>query len=165
MKVWPGLNGDYSDGTPNAPYGSCTVAAAHLSSTYVNTYASYPEGDVRFDYGALKLNCSVGAQTGLLNNYGVQPTPGWTTRVVGYPDDKPMDTQWYSDKTVYTYDSYQVYYANDTVTRMSGSPVMEWTNSGWNVVAIHSRGWGTDYNTGPRITSTVSNDLYNWQYQ
>jgi len=154
MKVYPGING-----STNAPYGSCGVVASRAADAYIG-------GDWRFDYAALKLNCSVGNQTGLLS-YGLQPTVGYSTRVVGYPHNGtlyPADTQWYSDGHVGTYDSYLVYYDNDTETRMSGSPVMEWTGSAWNVIAIHSRGYDANYNTGPRITSAVSNDLYNWQY-
>jgi V8-like Glu-specific endopeptidase len=81
-----------------------------------------------------------------------------------------VDTQWCSDDQVRAADAYQVFYANDTAPRMSGSPVMEWTGSAWNVVAIHTMGvHGTaynhcTYNHGTRITSTVANDLYNWQY-
>lgn len=161
MKVWPGINGS----TTSAPFGSCGVTASHVSAAFVSSYPSYASsgGDPRVDYGAIKLNCSVGNQTGLLN-YGLQPTAGYATRVVGYPSDKPVDTQWYSDDQVRTWDSYLLYYSNDTVKRMSGSPVMEWTGTAWNVVAIHSRDYDTTYNQGPRITSTVSNDLYNWQY-
>lgn len=150
MRVFPGINGS------TAPYPSCGVVASHAAAAYVN-------GDWRFDYAALKLDCTVGNQTGVLN-YGVQPTVGYTTRVVGYPSDKTAHTQWYSDDQVRTYDAYLVYYGNDTVSRMSGSPVMEWTGSAWNVVAIHSRGYNSSYNTGPRITSAVANDLYNWRY-
>jgi glutamyl endopeptidase len=150
MKVWPAINGT------TAPYGSCGVVTSYASAAYIG-------GDWRSDYAALRLNCTVGNQTGVLN-YGLQPTVGYTTRVVGYPSDKARDTQWYSDDQVRTFDSYLVYYGNDTVTRMSGSPVMEWTGSAWNVVAIHSRGYNTSYNVGARITSAVANDLYNWQY-
>jgi glutamyl endopeptidase len=150
MKVTPGINGT------SKPFPSCGVVASRAASSYIN-------GDWRYDYAALKLDCSVGSQTGVLN-YGLQPTVGYATRVVGYPSDKTLDTQWYSDDQVRTYDAILLYYGNDTVTRMSGSPVMEWTGSAWNVVAIHSRGYNTSYNTGPRITSAVSNDLYNWQF-
>lgn len=152
MRVWPGINGS----TATSPFPSCGVVASHAASAYIS-------GDWRFDYAALKLDCTVGNQTGVLN-YGLQPTVGYATRLVGYPYDKAWDTQWYSDDQVRTFDAYLVYYANDAVTRMSGSPVMEWTGSAWNVVAIHSRGYNSSYNVGPRITSAVSSDLYNWRY-
>ena len=148
MKVWPAINGS------SAPYGSCTVLASHAATAYIN-------GDSRYDYAALKVSCSKQPPT---LNYGITPTVGAPTRVVGYPNDKPVDTQWGSDATVYTYDSAQVWYANDTVKRESGAPVMEWTGSAWNVIAIHSGPYSPSYNVGVRITSAVSNDLYNWEY-
>jgi len=170
MKVWPGINGDYSDGTPYAPYGSCLVTKSYASTTYVNTYSSYASsGDVRYDYGALRLNCSVGNQTGVLtyDGNGMPPTPGAQTQVIGYPHNGttyPTDYQYHSPGSVYTYDNNLVYYDNDTETRMSGAPVLQSTSSGWKVVAIHSRDYNTSYNTGPRITSAVVTDLYNWWY-
>jgi glutamyl endopeptidase len=160
MKVWPAINGS----TATAPYGSCGVTASRASAAYVSTYPSYvnSDGDPRVDYGVLKLNCSVGSSTGLLT-YG-QPTAGYNTRLVGYPSDKPWDTQWYGDGTVGTWDSYLLYYTNDTIKRESGAPVMEWTGTGWLVVAIHSRGNGDGvYNIGPRFTSAVTTDLANWK--
>ena len=158
MKVWPGINGSKT----NAPYGSCGVTASRAASAYIG-------GDWRFDYAALKLNCTIGSQTGVLSYDGLPPDVGYSTRVVGYPHNAndpaeyPTDTQWYSDGHVGTYDAYLVYYDNDTETRMSGSPVMEWTGSAFKVVAIHSRGYNADYNTGPRITSAVATDLNNWK--
>jgi len=165
MTFWPGVNGDYSDGSPNAPYGSCGVVASYASAQWQASQ------DPRFDYGALMLDCSVGNQTGVLN-YGAAPTVGYTTRLCGYPDDKAVDTQWCSDDQVRAFDDYQVYYRNDTTHRMSGSPVMEWTSTGWNVVAIHAYGrylQSNDYNHytynyGTRITDAVYTDLYNWYY-
>jgi V8-like Glu-specific endopeptidase len=156
MRVWPGINGS----TATTPFPSCGVVASHVASGYLSGVYSFGP---QFDYAALKLDCTFGSPPGMLN-YSLPPTVGYATRVVGYPSDKAWDTQWYSDDQVRTFDAYLVYYANDTVERMSGAPVMEWTGSAWTVVAIHSRGCNTSYNCGPRITSTVANDLYNWRY-
>jgi glutamyl endopeptidase len=157
MTVWPGRSGT------STPYGGCGVVASYAPSGWTT------DQNEAFDYAALRLNCTVGNSTGLLH-YGVQPTVGYQTRLCGYPSDKPVDTQWCSDDQVRAADAYQVYYANDTATRMSGSPVLVYTTSGWNVTAIHTMPvHGTapnhsSYNHGTRITSTVSNDLYNWEY-
>jgi glutamyl endopeptidase len=163
MRVWPGLNGSY------APFSSCGVTAVHASSAFISTYTSYSSGgDPRVDYAALKLDCS---KSSLLNFDGLTPDVGYPTRVVGYPHNKdhpdwyPTDTQWYSDGHIYTYDANLVYYDNDTETRMSGAPVMEWTGSVFKVVAIHSRDYSADYNIGARITSAVASDLNTWKYQ
>lgn len=159
MRVWPGINGSVT----TTPFPSCGVVKSYAPPEYVNTYASYTDGDARFDYAALRLDCTVGNQTGVLK-YGNLPPVGYTTRLVGYPSDKPYDTQWYSDDIVGKYDTYLAYYANDAVKRESGGPVMKWTGSEYNVVAIHSRGYDANYNIGPRFTNTVLNDLYNWRY-
>ncbi|HST47561.1 trypsin-like serine peptidase [Jatrophihabitans sp.] len=163
MTVWPGRNGT------STPYGSCGVVASYVPAGWTSGQTSTQPGNEAFDYGALKLNCTIGNSTGLLS-YGANPTLGYSTRVCGYPYDKTVDTMWCSDNTVRAADAYQVYYANDTVKRMSGSPVMEWTGTAWNVIAIHTMNvHGTapnhsSYNHGTRITSTVANDLYNWRY-
>jgi len=156
MKVWPGINGS------TAPYGSCGVVDSYAPPEWV---AGWNEA---FDYAALRLDCTVGNQTGVLN-YGMQPTVGYQPRLCGYPADKPVSTQWCDDDEIKAYDAYQVFYLHDTYTRMSGGPVMGWTGSAWSVIAIHTTGLhGTgnhaSYNHGTRITSTVSNNLWNWQY-
>jgi glutamyl endopeptidase len=159
MKVWPGINGS----TATAPYGSCGVVKSYAPAGWTNGQ------NEAFDYAALRLDCTVGNQTGVLN-YGLQPTVGYQTRVCGYPSDKPTDTQWCGDDQVRAADAYQVFYANDTIRRMSGGPVLGYTSSGWSVIAIHTMNvHGTapnhsSYNHGTRITATVSNDLSNWQY-
>lgn len=159
MRVWPGINGS----TATAPYPSCGVVKSYAPTGWTG------QANEAFDYAALRLDCTVGNQTGLLN-YGLQPTVGYQTRLCGYPSDKAVDTQWCGDDQVRAVDAYQVYYSNDTVQRMSGGPVLGYTSSGWSVMAIHTTGvHGTapnhsTYNHGTRITSTVSNDLWNWQY-
>ena len=169
MRVWPGINGS----TTNAK--SCGVVKSYVPTSWTSGQSSTQGGNEYYDYGALKLDCNIG--TGVLN-YGLQPTVGAFTRICGYPRDKPNHTQWCSDDQVRAVDAYnlQVFYANDTCKRMSGAPVMLWTGSAWSVTAIHTYGKhgsaadGTiyynhyTYNHGTRITSTVSNDLYNWRY-
>lgn len=163
MVVWPGRNGS------SAPYGSCRVVKSYASSGWTSGQTSTQGGNEAFDYAALRLDCTKGNQTGLLN-YGMQPTVGYQPRLCGYPYDKPAGTQWCDDDQIKAFDAYQVYYLHDTVRRMSGGPVMGWTGSAWSVIAIHTTGLhGTafdhySYNHGTRITSTVANDLYNWRY-
>ena len=162
MVVWPARNGTAT------PYGQCGVTASYAPTGWASGQTSTQAGNEAFDYGALKLNCSVGNQTGLLS-YGANPAVGHSTRICGYPFDKTVDTMWCSDDTVRAADAYQVFYANDTVKRMSGSPVMEWTGTAWNAVAIHTMNThGTasnhlNYNHGTRITATVASDLNTWK--
>ena len=162
MVVWPARNGT------STPYGQCRVTASYAPAGWTAGQTSTQRGNEAYDYGALKLDCSVGNQTGLLS-YGATPAVGYTTRICGYPADKTVDTMWCSDNTIRATDAYQVFYANDTYTRMSGSPVLEWTGTAWNAVAIHTMNrHGTasthlNYNHGTRITATVASDLNTWK--
>jgi glutamyl endopeptidase len=125
--------------------------------------------DERYDYGALRLNCTIGYYTNWLD-YGAPAGDivGYPTRLCGYPSDKTIDTQWCSDDEIWATDAYQAYYENDTVPRMSGGPVLGWTGSAWYVMAIHTMpihgtAWNhSSFNHGTLITSAVSNDLHNW---
>jgi glutamyl endopeptidase len=166
IRVWPGINGS----TTNAPYGSCGVDKSYVPTGWTSGQSATQGGDERFDYGAFRLDCTVGNSTGFLDYGMFQPAVGNFTRICGYPRDKALDTQWCSDDSIRAVDAYQLFYANDTCVRMSGSPVMYWTPSGyWSVFGIHTtatHGSGNHlaYNHGTRITSTVYNDLYNWAH-
>ena len=163
IRVWPGINGS----TTNAK--SCGVVKAYVPANWTAGQSTTQYGNEAFDYGAFKLDCTLGTP---VLNYGLQPAVGYQPRICGYPKDKPLDTQWCSDGQIRAVDAYQVFYDNDTCVRMSGSPVMVYTTAGWNVTAIHTNGLDRlsnaynhyTYNHGVRITSTVSNDLYNWAH-
>jgi len=162
IRVWPAVNGS----TTNAQ--SCGVVKSFAPANWMAGQSRYVAGNEAFDYGAFKLDCSIG---GSLLKYGLPPTVGDFTRICGYPKNKATDTQWCSDDQVRAFDAYQVFYSNDTCGRMSGSPVMVWKNSEWNVTAIHtmprdptSNAYNHyNYNHGTRITSTVSADLTTWR--
>ena len=72
---------------------------------------------------------------------------------------------WPSNDQVRLTQPYRLYYANDTIGGMSGSPV-------WNHIAtcapcgiaVHAYGVdGTGYNGGTRITEAVFNNLTTWK--
>jgi len=164
IRVWPGINGS----TTNAK--SCGVVKSYVPTGWTSGQSTTQSGNEAFDYGAFRLDCTIGNTTGFLDYGQHQTAVGDFTRICGYPKDKPTDTQWCSDDQVRAVDAYQAFYANDTCKRMSGSPVMYWTGSYWTVMAIHARSVETSsnaynhytYNHGTRITSTVYNDLRNW---
>ncbi|MFL6137369.1 MAG: trypsin-like serine peptidase [Frankiaceae bacterium] len=165
MTVTPGINGTYK------PFQTCGVVNAYVPPEWTQGQSRTQEGNPYWDYGALKLNCTVGDKTGLLK-YGAAPNVGWPTRVVGYPHRSadpalyPDHSQWYSDDQVRAFNGYQVFYANDTEQRMSGAPVMQWDGyrNEWNVVAIHHGGADDpNYNVGTRIAPIVVSDLQYWQ--
>ena len=125
--------------------------------------------DDRYDYGAIKLNCSIGNTTGWYGFF-------WTTAsllnlptiINGYPGDKPLE-QWRSTDAVRATDTYRVFYQNDTVGGMSGGPVYyNRAVRGLCSMAVHAYGIydGPPFSTnnhGTRIRQEVFNNLLAWR--
>ncbi|MFV0460532.1 MAG: trypsin-like serine peptidase [Actinomycetales bacterium] len=161
LRAYPGRNGS------SAPYGSCTVRTSYSVLGWTNS------GDERFDYGALKLNCTVGNSTGWFGYWWQSASLNGTTAIVqGYPGDKPFGQQWRGDKYtryVATTTSNQVFYPNDTAGGMSGSPVFQYRSGcGYCSMAVHAYGlhgsWPhSSYNHGTRITQSVFNNYQAWK--
>ncbi|MDQ2995507.1 MAG: serine protease [Chloroflexota bacterium] len=154
VRVYPGRNGS------STPYGSC--GASRLFS--VTGWTSSKNRN--YDYGAIKLNCSIGNSTG---SFGYRWTSasltGQASYTSGYPGDKTYGTQWRSNDSIRISQTYRLYYANDTFGGQSGSPV--W-NGGASCspcgIAIHAYGVdSTGYNGGTRITQSVFNNLTTWK--
>lgn len=156
-RIYPGRNGGGS------PYGSCTARWLASVQGWTTT------GDDRYDYGAIKLNCAIGNTVGWYG-YFVQAGSlnGLPTNINGYPGDKPL-TQWRSSDKVRATQAQRVFYQNDTVGGMSGSPV--WynrTGCGACAMAVHAYGvYGSppfsNNNHGTRITQAVANNLTAWK--
>jgi glutamyl endopeptidase len=152
--VYPGRNGS------STPYGSCGYRTLYTVNGWVN--GSSPE----YDYGAIKLNCTVGNSTGWFGyRWQSASLTGQASYISGYPGDKPYGTQWRSDDYVRITETRRIFYANDTYGGHSGSPV--W-NGGANCspcgIAIHAYGVGSNgYNGGTRITEAVFNNLTTWK--
>lgn len=159
--VYPG----YDQGSP---YGSCGWVGAASVLGWVNNR------NEKFDYGAIKLNCTVGNTTGwfgFTKKRGKKKDP---TRITGYPGDKPRWTQWESADHVKVKKSKQVFYPNDTAGGMSGSPVW-FDNTGNNIFtngpyafAIHAYGTHgsgphNKYNHGTLINKSVYNNILFWR--
>lgn len=154
VRVYPGRDGS------DTPYGSC--GATRLFS--VNGWTS--DRDPAYDYGAIKLNCSIGNQTGWFGyRWQSASLTGQATNLAGYPGDKAFGTLWRDNDEVRITRERRLFYANDTYGGQSGSPV-------WNggsdcarcAIAIHAYGVGeTSYNGGTRITEAVFNNLTNWK--
>jgi glutamyl endopeptidase len=165
MRVYPG----YSSAASNpAPYGSCGVRSLHAPAGWTVS------GTDDRDYGAMKLDCTVGNRTGWFG-WWWQPKSldGQTTKVVGYPGDKPQEL-WKTRDYVRLTEDRRIFYANDTTGGNSGSPVFriralgEPGCQGPCVMAVHAYGvYGTwpysAYNHGTRITQEVSDNFFLWQ--
>lgn len=160
--VYPGRNGTLS------PYGSCTAQRLHSVTGWTTS------GDERFDYGAIKLNCSIGSTTGWFGYWWQSASlTGLPTVISGYPGDKPFE-QWKSSDQGRVTEASKIFYLNDTEGGMSGSPVYYNRPAGSSSCAgscsmgIHTNGLHgdsphNDYNHGTRIVEPVFNNLQAWK--
>jgi len=166
VRFFPGRNG------ASNPFGGCAARTLHTVNGWANG------GDERFDYGAIKLNCSIGNQVGWFGYHSRSTTlNNIPIRVGGYPGDKPAGTQWESRNcsqtatfvqcSVRASNGQQVFYQNDTAGGMSGGPVYPTTTiSGCGTacgIAIHAYGPHPPaphtQNHGTRINQAVFNFL------
>lgn len=161
VRVYPGRNGSTS------PYGSCTARRLHS----VNGWTS--SGDERYDYGVIKLNCTVGNTTGWFGYFWQSASlTGETSIINGYPGDKPL-TQWRSIDQIRRTEERQLFYYNDTVNGVSGAPVYHYRSGrpycgGYCSMAIHAYGLHggfphSSYNHGTRIAEPVFNNMKAWK--
>ncbi|ABX04294.1 MAG TPA: serine protease [Herpetosiphon sp.] len=152
VKFYPGRNG-----TSN-PYGGCNATKLFTVSQWQTS------GSPNYDYGAFKINCSVGSQTGWFGLRAPSNTGlvGQVTNIAGYPGDKTSGTMWFHADTVRSYTSLRLSYANDTYGGQSGSPIWNSSGSCTNCsIGVHTNG-GTTTNSGTRITSTVLSNFNTW---
>ncbi|GAB2930653.1 hypothetical protein GCM10027280_17700 [Micromonospora polyrhachis] len=167
LAVWPGRDGS------STPYGSCTVRRMHSVTGWTT------DGNEEFDYGALKLNCTIGNTTGWFGYWWQSASlAGTSTLINGYPGDKPFGQQWRGDsvsRTVAVSQTNQIFYTNDTIGGMSGSAVYQNRAAGSSFcvgycsMAIHAYGFPHDayphntYNHATRITEARFNNLQAWK--
>ena len=151
-KVYAGANGS------STPYGYCTAKSLHSVTGWTSSNSE------EYDYGAIKLNCTVGTTVGW---YGYNTaSPSSAPAVVGsYPGDKPL-TQWIHGDKVRALTTNQLFYGNDTTPGSSGAGVW-WDSNGAILIGVHAYGThGTGshalYNHGIRITSSVASNFSAW---
>lgn len=159
-KVYAGRDGTVS------PYGFCTVK--WLRSVTGWTVSN----NFRFDYGAMRLNCTVGNTVGWFGMYEHTSPVGQPAIVGGYPGDKPR-TQWTSADRIRYVSTEMIGYRMDTVGGHSGSPV--WhdrdeglaTSGAWGI-GVHNYGvgaLGTTANSAARLTAARITNYVNWKNQ
>ncbi|GIH04025.1 extracellular metalloprotease [Rhizocola hellebori] len=159
--VWPGRDGG------STPFGSCTVASLHSVSGWTSSFMN------GWDYGAMKLNCTVGVNTGTFGFMWTSASQnGTSTYNRGYSGDKPFGTQWASFDSIRVTQDRELFYQHDTAGGNSGGPVYTYSNpncGGPCGVAVHAHGFhgsgapNNNHNSGPRIVEPVFNNFIFWR--
>jgi glutamyl endopeptidase len=155
VQVIPGNN------ATDKPYGSCAGTTAYSVTGWVNSK------NPLYDYGAVKLNCTIGNTVGW---YGLYTTTGsltGTVTITGYPTDKsPRDSLWTAAGKIASAAQRQVFYPISTNTGQSGAPVYRSGCGGYCAVAIHTYGVSPSHpteNAGTRITQVAFSNLLAWR--
>ncbi len=158
--VVPAKNGD------SAPFGACKYKWLATNKAWKATE------DERWDYGLIKLKCSIGETTGTWNMLPYPCDANSDTlgtnvhaRIAGYPindPDKEWGTMWTARGPVEQKNCLKVWYMTDTVSGMSGSPIYRYINGTAYAYAIHSMGkqggdcsWSCQWNSGVRTSNKV----------
>lgn len=132
MGVYPAYNGI----TGTAPYGGCGVRNLYTNRNWTLTANNWD-----WDYGVIKLNCTIGNTVGW---YGYTNS-GYSTSTVlstqGYPSDKPATSMWRTTGRVLSaYGTAQWLSDIDIMAGQSGSPVYR-TDAGCNRCAVAIVSW------------------------
>lgn len=158
VRVYPGRDGSFT------PYGSCEAKRLFSVQGWIS------QADEQYDYGAIKLNCTVGETTGWFGYHWQRGSlTGFSTILPGYPGDKAF-TQWQSIGQVKVTQALQIFYTNDAIAGQSGGPVYNIRSfcGGPCAMAIHAYGFHGSpphslYNHGTRITQEVFDNLSAWK--
>jgi glutamyl endopeptidase len=114
VAVTPGLNGNAT------PFPTCYARSLYS----VTNWTDY--GNNNSDYGAIRLDCSVGYQTGVLTIEAArsQDVEDYSTKyMIGYSGDKGGATQWIRSGIITGWNVFRIKYNIDTVGGDSGAPV------------------------------------------
>lgn len=148
-RIYPAKN------STSNPFGVCTAKSNWTNTGWTNG------GGPNVDYGAIKLNCTIGNSTGWFGYFWTSASlVGQPATVTGYPGDKPLGTMWRMSGSIGRNTASQLSYAMDTAGGQSGSPVYQnKVGCGWCSMAIHTyaASGNPPMNSGTRINQTVFN--------
>lgn len=157
-RVYPGRDGTAS------PWGSCGVTRMWSTVGWVSN------GNFRYDYGAMRLDCSIGNTVGWFGMYDDAAPLNHPAIIGGYPGDKPKD-QWTSADKIRAATTEMLGYRMDTIGGHSGSPI--WhdrsealsANGAW-AIGVHNYGVGaigTNMNGAARLTAARISNYTSWR--
>lgn len=150
FNAWPARNGD------SMPFGACQAKQIWTDQKWLSNQ------DENYDWAVVKLNCTVGKQTGWFGykNDSNSNLIGSTVTVSGYPGDKPQSTMWSDSNKVTRVNTTKAWYPVDTVGGQSGSPVYTQDRQ---AIAIHAYGTSVSgasaANSGTRIKAELFNTI------
>ncbi len=137
------------DGASN-PFGSCTASTLFIDQTWVNT------ANEAFDFGAIRLNCTIGNTVGFFGFWFQGATLNKQHALIsGYPGDLGGTTQWGAFGAIKTTQAKQIFYFNDTFGGMSGSPIYQPDRPGpicFGACSMGIHAYGIPHGTGPHQT-------------
>lgn len=155
FRIYPGRD------VGESPYGSCEWNRVWSVKGWTE------DGTPSYDYGAIKLDCSIGAATGW---YGMKwqaaSYNGTGAFVTGYPSDKEPDySMWWDGGTIEESLPRQLHYSMDTAGGQSGAPVSQEGCGAYCGIAVHTYGvyGGYDTNRGTRITEGAFANYASWR--
>lgn len=141
VTFYPGRNGS------STPYGSAYSIEISSTTPWIQNE------DSTMDYALVKLNRTIGSQTGWFG-YGYEQTSvGTKVRITGYPGEKNQ-TQWYMSGNILAQSANRLWYTIDTTDGQSGAPIYLPT---YTAVGVHTDGL-TTWNGGKRIHK----DMFDW---
>ncbi|TDC19667.1 serine protease [Streptomyces sp. 8K308] len=150
FRAWPGR-----DGSSLAPYGSCAYDSVYAPNAWKE------EGDPAYDWGIVKLDCTIGSTTGWMELRAPSGSlDGTEVRVRGYPGEKGEGfQQWNGNGSVRQSVPNLLRYNVDTSGGQSGAPVYRPGNA--TVIGIHNAGpsslpgYSDSWNQGRRINQAL----------
>lgn len=110
------------DGT-TAPFGACTAVQLTVPQGWMMGPVTHPgPPDPAYNYGAVRLNCTIGTRTGWLGlGYTTQRLTGSCTTTQGYPAGRPG--QWASNDFIRAEDANALYVQHAFTSGQEGSPL------------------------------------------
>lgn len=153
FKVWvvPGREGNV------APHGFAISQVFQVHPQWKATHRT------QFDVAAIHLPVSYEHKVGYFGfgAYSDAVLSGIDAQVSGYPEDKPLGTQWH-DSSRLRVSVAELAYTADTMRGHSGSPVYQFDEQGRPIaVGIHTDG-NVTHNVGVRISPLIHGLLKSW---
>lgn len=149
ITVYPGASG------ASFPYGKCTAKRSYTTTGWGE------KGLANYDYGAIKLNCTIGNTTGWLGFAAPNNSVNLPAIIAGYPGEKSR-TQWVSFDTIRQQTSEWLVYPNDTTAGMSGSAIWYDDSKGILAFGVHTYKF-PKANRGKRINAAVFKNIKTWK--